>query len=246
MIQVRKSGDRGHFDFGWLDTKHSFSFGDFFDREHMGFRSLRVINEDVVAAGKGFGRHPHQDMEIITYVLEGSLAHQDWVDGNPTHTETVSPGEVQRMTAGTGVEHAEFNASKTEPVKLMQIWIKPRQRGLTPSYEQKKFAALTPGAGLAPGTKGTLVQVASPDAADGSVAIKSDARLYVARLGAGQSVEQGLDADRHAWVQVARGSVVLNGQKLEEGDGAAVSGETRLVVENGAGVEAEALVFDLA
>src|SRR5215475_9057908 len=142
MIQVRKSNERGHADHGWLDTHHTFSFGDYYDPKNMGFRALRVINEDVVAPGQGFGRHPHQDMEIITYVLSGSLAHQDWVGGKPAHAETLSPGEVQRISAGSGVDHSEFNASKTEPVKFMQIWIKPRERGVTPGYAQKKFAEL--------------------------------------------------------------------------------------------------------
>jgi redox-sensitive bicupin YhaK (pirin superfamily) len=201
----------------------------------MGFRSLRVINEDVVAPGQGFGRHPHQDMEIITYVLSGSLAHQDWVNGKPTHAETLSPGEVQHMTAGSGVEHAEFNASKTEPVHLYQIWIRPRERGLTPSYDQKRF----PGAER----RGKLRLVASPDGAEGSVKINQDARLYATLLEKGERVELPLGKDRHAWVQVARGAVTVNGQALAQGDGAAVSGEERVAIE---GIDpAELLTFDL-
>lgn len=235
MIQIRKSGERGHFDFGWLDTNHTFSFGDYHDPKSMGFRSLRVINEDVVAPGQGFGRHPHQDMEIITYVLSGSLAHQDWVNGKPTHAQTLTPGEVQHMTAGTGVEHAEFNASKTEPVHLLQIWIKPSARGLPPSYDQKRFPE--------DDRRGKLRLVASPDGAEGSVKINQDARLYATLLDKGQRAELPLGADRHAWVQVARGSAALNGQKLAQGDGAAVSGEARLTLE---GEGAELLVFDLA
>jgi redox-sensitive bicupin YhaK (pirin superfamily) len=235
MIQIRKSADRGHFDFGWLDTRHTFSFGDYFDQQHMGFRSLRVINEDAVAPGQGFGRHPHQDMEIITYVLSGALAHQDWVNGKPTNAETLSPGEVQHMTAGTGVEHSEFNASKTQPVKFIQIWIRPSKRGLTPSYDQKMFPESE--------RRGKLRLVASPDGADGSLKINQDARLYATLLEKGERVELPLAKDRHAWVQVARGSVSANGQRLEQGDGAAVSGEERVVLE---GEGAEVLVFDLS
>jgi redox-sensitive bicupin YhaK (pirin superfamily) len=253
MITIRKSDERGHFNFGWLDTKHSFSFGDYFDKDHMGFRSLRVINEDIVAPGKGFGRHPHQDMEIITYVLSGSLAHQDWVNGKPTNAQTLSPGEVQHMTAGTGVEHAEFNASKTEPVHMLQIWIKPSRRGLGPSYDQKRFERLAPPESgrwedldQQPRGKGSLVLVASPDAATGSVKINQDARLYVGRMKMGQGVELPLDEGRHAWVQVTRGEVSANGSRLNQGDGAAVSQEARLLIENMTADEAEVLVFDLA
>jgi redox-sensitive bicupin YhaK (pirin superfamily) len=233
MITIRKSTERGHFNLGWLDTHHTFSFGDYIDRERMGFRALRVINEDVVAPGQGFGRHPHQDMEIITYVLSGSLAHQDWVNGAPTHAQTLSPGEVQYMAAGTGVEHSEFNASKTEPVHLLQIWIRPNRRGLTPSYDQKQFPEAE--------RRGKLRLVASPDGADGSVRINQDTRLYATLLDKGQRAELTLGS-RHAWVQVARGSASVNGQSLAQGDGAAVSGEERLVLE---GDGAELLVFDL-
>jgi redox-sensitive bicupin YhaK (pirin superfamily) len=232
MVTIRKSGERGHFDFGWLDTNHTFSFGEYADSKHMGFRSLRVINEDVVAPGKGFGEHPHQDMEIITYVLEGSLAHRDSLG----HVQTLTPGEVQRMSAGTGIEHAEFNASKTEPVHLLQIWIRPSKRGLAPSYEQTRFPEEE--------RRGKLRLVASPDGAEGSVKINQDAKLYATLLGAGEKVELPLGAERHAWVQVARGSVVVNGEKLGQGVGAAVSEEAKLVIEGAS--EAEFLVFDLA
>ncbi len=232
MITIRKSGERGHFDFGWLDTNHTFSFGDYVDSKQMGFRSLRVINEDVVAPGKGFGEHPHQDMEIITYVLKGSLAHRDSLG----HVQTLTPGEVQRMSAGTGIEHAEFNASKTEPVHFLQIWIRPSKRGLPSSYGQTRFPEAE--------RRGKLRLVASPDGAEGSLKINQDAKLYATLLGAGERVELPLGAERHAWVQVARGAVVVNGEKLEQGDGAAVSGEPKLLIEGAS--DAEFLVFDLA
>lgn len=232
MIQVRKSEERGHFDHGWLDTRHTFSFGMYHDPAFMGFRSLRVINEDVVAPGKGFGEHPHQDMEIITYVLEGALAHRDSL-GNG---ESIRPGDVQRMTAGSGIEHSEFNASKTEPVHLLQIWIRPRKRELEPGYEQKHFDLKS--------SRGRLVLVASPDGAEGSVTIQTDARLYAGVLGKGQSATLELRPGRHTWVQVARGGVEVNGTVLRAGDGAAVSDETKLVLR--ASEDAEMLVFDLA
>jgi redox-sensitive bicupin YhaK (pirin superfamily) len=241
MITVRKNDDRGHFDFGWLNTRHTFSFGEYFDKEHMGFRSLRVINEDEVAPGKGFGRHPHQDMEIISYVLDGALRHEDSLG----HGETLLPGEVQRMTAGTGIEHSEFNPSRDKPVHFLQIWIRPEKRGLKPGYEQKKFAALANGSHAGNG-KGTLTLVASPDGAAGSLTLNTDARLYVGRVNVGEAVELPLAEGRHAWVQVTRGDVSVNGQRLEQGDGAAVSGEAKVVVEDLAAVEAEVLVFDLA
>ncbi len=232
MIQVRKSEERGHFDHGWLDTRHTFSFGMYHDPAFMGFRSLRVINEDVVAPGKGFGEHPHQDMEIITYVLNGALAHRDSL-GNG---EAIRAGDVQRMTAGSGIEHSEFNASKTEPVHLLQIWIRPRKRGLEPGYEQKHFE-------LGP-SRGRLVLVASQDGAEGSVTIQTEARLYAGVLGKGQSAALELKPGRHAWVQVAHGGVEVNGTSLRAGDGAAVSEETELALR--ANEDAEVLVFDLA
>jgi quercetin 2,3-dioxygenase len=231
MINVRKAAERGNFDFGWLDTRHTFSFGEYYDPRNMGFRALRVINEDHVRAGHGFPTHPHRDMEIITYVLEGALEHRDSM-GNGT---VIRPGEVQRMSAGTGVRHSEKNSSTDEDVHLLQIWIIPAEEGLPPSYEQKMFEA---------GEKrGRLRLIASGDGRDGSVTIHQDADLYATLLEEGQEVSHTLAAGRHAWAQVARGEVELNGQLLSQGDGAAVSGETQLRI---AGREAsELLLFDL-
>ena len=232
MVTIRKAGERGHFQHGWLDTYHTFSFADYHDPRWMGFRSLRVINEDRVAPGQGFGTHPHRDMEILTYVLEGGLRHRDSM-GNG---EVIRPGEVQRMTAGTGVTHSEFNDSKSEPVHLLQIWVFPEKKGLAPGYEQKFFADAE--------KCGRLRLVASPEAYDGSVKIHQDVRLYASLLGAGEDVTHKLAAGRAAWVQVARGSVTLNGQRLDQGDGASVSEEAAVKL---AGVkEAEVLLFDLA
>lgn len=232
MIQVRPSDERGRFDHGWLDTRHTFSFGDYHDPAHMGFRTLRVINEDVVAPGQGFGEHPHRDMEIITYVLSGALAHRDSL-GNG---ESINPGDVQRMTAGSGIEHAEFNASRTEPVHLLQIWIRPAQRGLPPGYEQKSFPEQV--------RRGRLALLVSPDAAEGSLKIHQDARLYAGLFKLGESATLAIGERRHAWVQVARGSITLNGVTLSEGDGAGVSGEPAIDLR--AVNDAEVLVFDLA
>ena len=231
-MTIRKAGERGHFQHGWLDTYHTFSFADYHDPRWMGFRSLRVINEDRVAPGQGFPTHPHRDMEILTYVLEGGLRHRDSM-GNG---EVIRPGEVQRMAAGTGVTHSEFNDSKTEPVHLLQIWIVPERKGLVPGYEQKFFADAE--------KRGRLRLVASPEASDGSVKIHQDVRLYASLLGAGEEVTHRLAAGRAAWVQVARGSVTLNGQRLDQGDAAAISDEATVKL---AGVkEAEVLLFDLA
>lgn len=232
MIQVRPSDERGRFDHGWLDTRHTFSFGDYHDPAHMGFRTLRVINEDVVAPGQGFGEHPHRDMEIITWVLSGALAHKDSL-GNG---ESIKPGDVQRMTAGSGIEHAEFNASRTEPVHLLQIWIRPAQRGLQPGYEQKHFPLEA--------RRGRLALLVSPDAAEGSLKIHQDARLYAGLFTPGESATLAIGEKRHAWVQVARGSITLNGVALGAGDGAAISGEPALELR--ATSDAEVLVFDLA
>jgi len=232
MIKLRKAKDRGHADHGWLDTWHTFSFADYYDPEQMGFRALRVINDDVVAPGRGFGTHPHRDMEIVTYVLEGALAHKDSM-GNAS---TIVPGEVQRMSAGTGVLHTEFNHSKTDPVHLLQIWLLPERNGLAPSYEQTFFPDEE--------KRGRLRLVASPDAADGSVRIHQDARLYATLLAPGEEVTHALAPGRHAWVHVARGKASLNGQPLEAGDGAAVSAEEQLTL-RGDG-HAEVLLFDLA
>jgi len=232
MISLRPSAERGHFDHGWLDTRHTFSFADYRDPRFMGFRSLRVVNEDRVAPGQGFGTHPHRDMEIVTYVLEGGLSHRDSM-GNGS---TIRPGDVQRMSAGTGVTHSEFNASRHEPVHFLQIWILPARAGLAPGYEQTRFKDLE--------TRGRLRLVASPDGADGSVTVNQDARIYATRLRAGEEVVHRLAPGRHAWVQVARGAVDLSGRPLSAGDGAALSDEPEVVLR---GVEeAEVLVFDLA
>ncbi len=232
MITIRKAADRGHFDFGWLDTFHTFSFGDYHDPRFMGFRSLRVINEDRVAPGAGFPPHPHRDMEIVTYVLEGALRHEDSTGGGGV----IRPGRVQRMSAGAGVVHSEFNASETEPVHLLQIWIVPAKRGIRPGYEEKDLPDAE--------ARNRLRLVASPDGAEGSVTIRQDARLFATRLDAGAAVELPLAAGRHAWVQVARGALTRDGTSLRAGDGAAVSDETRLRL--AATEPSEALVFDLA
>jgi quercetin 2,3-dioxygenase len=230
MITIRKAGERGHFNLGWLDTYHTFSFDQYYDPSHMSFRSLRVINEDRVAPGRGFPTHSHRDMEIITYILEGELKHQDSM-GNGS---VIRPGDVQRMTAGTGVSHSEANPSRENPVHLLQIWIMPNARGLTPGYEQKAFSEEE--------RRGKLRLVASPDGSDGSVRINQDARLYASILDKGQEVTHQLGKDRHAWVQVARGSVTVNGQRFDQGDGAAVSGEPLVIM---AVVPSETLLFDL-
>lgn len=232
MISIRKAGERGHFNFGWLDTYHTFSFGNYYDPRFMGFRSLRVINEDWVEPGHGFPTHPHRDMEIITYVLEGGLSHRDSMGTG----SVIRPGEVQRMSAGTGVTHSEFNHSDEEPVHLLQIWLMPAEQGIRPGYEQKAFAADE--------KRGRLRVVASPDGRDGSVTIHQDAAVYATLLDAGQEVAHALRPGRHAWVHVARGAVEVNGRRLDTSDGAALSGEEEIRL---AGVEpAEVLLFDLA
>jgi quercetin 2,3-dioxygenase len=218
MIVKRPAAERGHFDHGWLDTSHSFSFSDYHDPAHMGFRSLRVINEDRVAPGKGFGTHSHRDMEIITYVLEGALAHADSM-GNRS---TIVPGDVQRMSAGTGVTHSEFNGQRDRPVHFLQIWLVPDRRGLTPGYEQKAIPEAE--------ERGVLRLVASRDGREGSVTIHQDADLYASRLLPGERVKHALAEGRHAWLQVVSGRVELNGTALGAGDGAAVSQETGLEV----------------
>jgi hypothetical protein len=232
MLTIRRAEQRGHADHGWLDSRHTFSFADYHDPKHMGFRALRVINEDRVAPGRGFGTHPHRDMEIISYVLEGGLAHQDSI-GNGS---VIHAGEVQRMSAGTGVRHSEHNASPSEPVHFLQIWIMPNQRGLPPSYEQKAFDAAE--------REGLLRLVADPEGRDGAVKINADARLYATLLSAGAQVEHDVPAGRHAWIQVARGVIEIEGETLKAGDGAAISDAGRVVL---SAVEpAELLVFDLA
>jgi redox-sensitive bicupin YhaK (pirin superfamily) len=232
MIRVRKAAERGHFDHGWLDTYHTFSFGDYYDPAHMGFRALRVINDDRVQPGEGFGMHGHRDLEIITYVLEGALEHRDSL-GNGS---VLRPGELQHMTAGTGVRHSEFNPSPAEPVHLYQIWLLPERRGLEPSYEQRPFAEAE--------RRGRLRLVASPDGEEGSLTIRQDARLYLSTLRAGEAVARALEPGRHAWLQVLRGEVTLNGTSLAAGDGAAVSEEERLEIASPG--DAEVLLFDLA
>jgi redox-sensitive bicupin YhaK (pirin superfamily) len=232
MMQIRHGSERGHFDHGWLNTFHTFSFADYNDPAQMGFRSLRVINEDRVAPGTGFGMHGHRDMEIVTVVLSGALEHRDSLG----HGEVLRPGEVQRMTAGTGIRHSEFNPSNTEPVHLYQIWLLPERAGLAPSYEQKSFPESE--------KQGRLRLVASPHGADGSLTIRQDARLYLAALNSGQDLRRDLVPGRHAWLQVLRGSVTLNGAALSAGDGAALSDELALNVQ--ANTDAEVLLFDLA
>ncbi len=232
MINVRKAADRGYADHGWLKAFHTFSFAGYVDRDHVQFRSLRVMNEDRVAPGQGFGTHPHNDMEIVTYVLEGALEHKDSM-GNG---EVLRPGEFQRMTAGTGITHSEFNPSSDEPVHLYQIWLFPDRKGHTPSYEQKRF----PDEQL----HNSLRVVASPDAEEGSLAIHQDAKIFLSKLDAGQSVEHPVAESRHAWLQVLRGKVTLNGKSLDTSDGAAVSDERLLKIE--ADGDAEIMLFDLA
>ena len=232
MLQIRRSAERGHVDHGWLDTRHTFSFGDYHDRRFMGFRDLRVINEDRVRPGQGFGTHGHQDMEILSYVLEGGLAHEDSL-GNGS---VIVPGDIQYMSAGTGVRHSEFNASKTEPVHFMQIWILPNAEGQPPRYDQKRF---DPEAG-----RGRLRLVASGSGADGSISVRQDVNVYALRLEAGQTTDLTLPEGRHLWVQVLRGEVDVNGKALSAGDGLAASEETSFRF--GASVPAELLVFDLA
>jgi len=231
MIDIRRSAERGGGDFGWLKTQHSFSFDTYHDPRFMGFRSLRVINEDWVQAGHGFPMHPHRDMEIITYVLDGAIQHQDSM-GNGS---IIRPGDGQRMSAGTGVRHSEANASKTEAAHLLQIWILPDRRGHEPGYEQKAFPEAE--------KCGRLRLIASPDGVDGSVTIHQDAKLYASLLNPGQAVKHELGKGRHVWLQVARGAVELNGQSLNQGDGAAISDEPQLTVK--ATKDAEVLLFDL-
>ena len=232
MITIRRANERGHFNHGWLDTYHTFSFADYHDPNHIHFRTLRVMNEDRVAPGQGFGTHPHRDMEIVTYVLEGALEHRDSM-GNG---EVLRPGEFQRMSAGTGITHSEFNPSQTEPVHLYQIWLFPERKGITPSYEQRAFPddQLT----------GRLRLVASPDGADGSLKINQDARIFLSKLPAGTELNAELKADRSAWLQVLRGAVSLNGNQLDTGDGAAIDANPLLSIlaENAA----EIMLFDLA
>jgi len=232
MVRVRKAAERGHFDFGWLNTYHTFSFGEYFDPAHMGFRTLRVINEDRVRAGAGFPTHPHRDMEIVSYVIEGALEHKDSM-GNGS---VIRPGEVQRMTAGTGITHSEYNPSPSEGVHFLQIWILPERRGLRPGYEQKTFPDEV--------KRGALRLVASRDGRDGSVTIHQDASIFASLLDAGQQLERDLPPGRHAWVQVVRGTLDVNGYMLSESDGAGIDGEPALSLT--ARQSAEFLLFELA
>jgi len=232
MIAVRKAQERGHANHGWLDSFHTFSFADYYDPREMGFGTLRVINEDRVAPGMGFGRHPHRDMEIISYVLEGGLEHKDSMGTG----SVIRPGDVQRMSAGTGVFHSEFNASKSEPVHFLQIWIEPNRLGVAPEYEQKHFTATE--------KQGRLRLIASPDGADGSVRINQDARVYAAILNGDDELSYSLPAQHHGYLHVARGSVKLNGTGLSTGDGAKISGESALQLSRGE--DAEVLLFDMA
>ena len=232
MIKIRKAEKRGHFDFRWLNTFHTFSFGDYYDPSFMGFRSLRVINEDFVHPGRGFPTHGHRDMEIITYILAGALEHRDSM-GNGS---IIRPGDVQRMTAGTGVTHSEANPSREASVHLLQIWILPARQGLEPGYEQKVFTEEQ--------KRGRLCLIASEDGREDSVTIHQDASVYASVLSQDDEVSYQLKSGRHAWLQMAKGAVVLNGEALNQGDGAAISAEEKLVLTGRE--DSEVLLFDLA
>ncbi len=231
MLRVRKNDERGYFDHGWLKTYHTFSFGDYYDPKFLGFRSLRVINEDWVEAGQGFGKHPHKDMEIITYVLEGDLEHQDSTGGGGV----IRPGKIQRMTAGRGVVHSEFNHSNERDVHLLQIWIHPDERSLDPEYEEKEFPEED--------RRGTLRVIASPDARDDSLTIHSDAVVYASILEKGETLSHTLDEERGAFIQVARGKISVNGQEADQGDGVSIEDERSIEIR--AEDDAEFLLFDL-
>lgn len=230
MLTIRKADDRGHADHGWLDSHHTFSFADYYDPAHMGFRALRVINDDRVAGGRGFGAHPHRDMEIISYVLEGALAHKD----STGNGGIIRPGDVQKMSAGRGVTHSEMNPEKA-PVHFLQIWLMPTERGIAPSYDQKTFADAD--------KRGKLRVVASPDGRDGSIVIHADAVLHAGLFDAGETSTLELATGRHAWIHVARGTVKVNGQEVSDGDGVALSNEDKVSIEGVA--NGEVLVFDL-
>ncbi len=232
MLTIRRSHERGHADHGWLDSHHTFSFADYHDPRHMGFRTLRVINEDRVAPGKGFGTHSHRDMEIISYVLDGALEHKDSLGTG----SVIRPGDVQRMSAGTGVAHSEFNSSRSEPVHFLQIWILPETRGSAPGYEQKRFEPET--------RSGRLRLIASRDGREGSVVVHQDIALHAALLAPGQRVTHSFAAGRHGWLQVARGAVTVGDATLQAGDGAAIEQTEQLEIV--ATEAAELLLFDLA
>jgi redox-sensitive bicupin YhaK (pirin superfamily) len=231
MIAIRRADERGRTDWGWLDSRHTFSFGEYFDPAHMGFRSLRVINDDRVAPGGGFGTHGHRDMEILSYVLDGGLEHRDSTGGGGV----IRPGEIQFMRAGTGVRHSEYNASKTDPVHFLQVWIVPDTAGLAPRYDQRAFDADAARRGF--------VTLASREGGGGAIQLRQDVSLHVTRLGAGDERAYPLAAGRHAWAHVARGDVTLNGRDLGAGDGAALAQEPQLRL-SGRG-DAEVLLFDL-
>ncbi len=232
MLVIRKSEDRGAADFGWLDSKHTFSFGHYYDPQHMGVGPLRVINEDRVKPGAGFEPHGHSDMEIISYVLDGALEHKDSIGTG----SVIRPGEVQRMSAGTGIRHSEFNHSKEDPVHFLQIWILPERERLAPSYEQKTFPETE--------KRGRLRLVGSRDGRDGSVTIHQDVDLYAGLFGSGENAQLDLRPDRGAWVQVARGEVQVNGERLKAGDGATITGADAIEIEGRE--DGEVLVFDMA
>ena len=232
MLTIRPSNERGGGDYGWLNTRHTFSFNDYWDEKWMGFRSLRVINEDWVAPNSGFPTHPHRDMEIITYILSGKLEHKDSLGTG----SVILPGDGQRMTAGRGIRHSEFNPSSSDKVHLLQIWILPDKKDYAPGYEQKSFSEAE--------KRGRLRLIASTDGADGSVKINQDAKLFVTLLSPGEEVRHALGAKRHAWLQVAKGEAELNGEKLLQGDGAAISDERELRIKGTK--DAEVLLFDLA
>ena len=232
MINMRRAGERGTANFGWLDSRHTFSFGDYYDSKHMGFGPLRVINEDRVSPGQGFPTHGHRDMEIISYVLEGALEHKDSIGTG----SVIRPGDVQVMSAGTGIRHSEFNHSKTEPVHFLQIWVIPDHEGIAPRYEQKTFPDAD--------KRGRLRLVGSSDGRDGSVVIHQDVKLFAAILNAGEQITLPLSAGRKGWLQVARGSVTMNAHELDVGDGAAVEGEPELSVTTKVD-GTEVLAFDL-
>jgi redox-sensitive bicupin YhaK (pirin superfamily) len=229
MMTIRRANERGHANHGWLDAYHTFSFANYYDPRWMGFRSLRVINDDTIAGGGGFGTHPHRDMEIITYILSGALQHRDSMG----HEAVLKAGDVQRISAGSGIEHSEFNYSPIEPVHLLQIWIQPERKGVKPAYAERSTASGEPG----------LTLVASREGRDSSVSIHQDADIWLARFDAGASATHTLKAGRHAWVQVAEGEVTLNGQSLKTGDGAALSNEPALAL--AAVKPSQVLLFDL-
>jgi quercetin 2,3-dioxygenase len=233
MITIRKAEERGHFDHGWLDTYHTFSFGSYHEPEQMGFRSLRVINDDIIAGSMGFGTHGHADMEIITYVLDGELAHKDSTGGGGV----LIPGDVQHMTAGSGVRHSEFNNTKS-PARILQVWILPEKRGLAPSYEQTYYTEEE--------RTNSLRLVAAGDPKDGSLKVHQDIRLFASLLEKGKELTYDLDQNRYGWIQVAKGSVTLNGKVLKAGDGASISNESKLEIAGTSEDRAEFLLFDLA